>query len=122
MYPCVKDIAWKQILGLDLKEEEIPKFHSAVKDWTEGIMNPLLLIPFRVPGLMWLTRGGRARNYLVSKVEEQLAQLDKDGPNSSALSKLYFATDENDSTAKLTRTQVIHNALILIFADRKSVV
>ena len=113
------DIAWKQILGLDLKEEEIPTFHSAVKDWTEGVMDPWLLLPFRVPGLMWLTRGGRARTYLVSKIEEKLAQLDRDGPDSSALSKLYFATDENDGS-KLTRTQVIHNALILIFAGSET--
>jgi cytochrome P450 len=31
------DIAWKQILGLDLKAEDIPKFHDAVRDWTGGI-------------------------------------------------------------------------------------
>ena len=112
------DIAWKQILGLDLDEEEVPTFHRAVEDWTAGVMDPLLLLPFRLPGLMRFTKVGRARTYLVSKVEEQLEKLDKDGPDDSTLSKLYYATDEGEdgTTKRLTRTQVIDNALLLIFA------
>lgn len=118
------DIAWKQILGLDLKAEEVPTFHRAVEDWTGGIMNPMLLLPFRIPGLMRFTKVGRARTYLVSKVEEKLERLERDGPDSSTLSKLYFATDDDDSsdgtTKKLTRAQVIHNALFLIFAGTET--
>ena len=116
------DIAWKQILGLDLDEEEVPTFHRAVEDWTAGVMDPLLLLPFRLPGLMRFTKVGRARTYLVSKVEEQLEKLDKDGPDDSTLSKLYYATDESEdgTTKRLTRTQVIDNALLLIFAGTET--
>ncbi|KAL9180525.1 hypothetical protein ACHAXT_010978 [Thalassiosira profunda] len=113
------DIAWKQILGLDLTEEEIPEFHRNVHVWTSKLMYVMLLLPFRIPGLMTLTKVGRARAYLVSKVEEKLARLDRDGPDSSTLSKLYFATDD-DGTTKLTRTQVIHNALLLIIAGSET--
>jgi cytochrome P450 len=114
------DIAWKQILGLDLKEEEVVEFHKAVQDWISGLLNPLLALPFKVPGVATFTKVGRARNYLVSKVEEKLAFLEKNGPDSSTLSKLYFARDEEDGVTKLTRTQVIHNALLLIFAGTET--
>eukprot|EP01083_Nonionella_stella_P268226 906627_1 len=113
------DIAWKQILGLDLSEEEVPKFHSAVEDWTGGIMDPTLLLPFRLPGLM-KKKAGRARTYLVSKVEDKLDKLERDGPDDSTLSSMYFATDGDDGTTKLTRTQVIHNALLLVFAGTET--
>mmetsp|Transcript_18986 Transcript_18986/g.28318 ORF Transcript_18986/g.28318 Transcript_18986/m.28318 type:complete len:594 (-) Transcript_18986:113-1894(-) len=114
------DIAWKQILGLDLKdEEEILEFHKQTKIWTESAMDMWLIIPIKIPFLMTLTRGGRSRTYLVKKVEEKLKQLDENGPDGSTLSKLYFARGE-DGKSKLTRTQVIHNALILIFAGSET--
>ena len=112
------DVAWKQILGLDLKEEDVPEFHKMVHHWVTGVMNPLLLVPFRIPGLMKVTKVGRARTYIVSKIEEKLDKLDKDGPDSSTLSKLYFATDDDGN--KLTREEVIHNAMILIFAGSET--
>eukprot|EP00585_Thalassiosira_rotula_P002445 CAMPEP_0196132764 /NCGR_PEP_ID=MMETSP0910-20130528/2253_1 /TAXON_ID=49265 /ORGANISM="Thalassiosira rotula, Strain GSO102" /LENGTH=619 /DNA_ID=CAMNT_0041392401 /DNA_START=20 /DNA_END=1879 /DNA_ORIENTATION=- len=114
------DIAWKQILGLDLREEEVPRFHKAVADWTGGILNPMLLLPFRIPGLMKFSKIGRARTYLTSKVEEKLAKLERDGPDNSTLSKLYFATDDDDGTTRLTHAQVMHNALFLIFAGSET--
>lgn len=113
------DIAWKQILGLDLKEEDVPMFHKAVKDWISGLMSPLLLMPIKIPGIMRFTKTGRARRYLGTKIEEKIAKLERDGPDSSTLSKLYFATDEDGST-KLTREQVIQNALLLIFAGTET--
>lgn len=112
------DVAWKQILGLDLNEEDVLEFRKMVKDWVTGAMNPLLLVPFRIPGLMKLTKVGRARTYIVSKIEEKLDKLEKDGPDSSTLSKLYFATDDDGN--KLTREEVIHNAMILIFAGSET--
>jgi len=114
------DVAWKQVLGLDLEESEIPRFRRAVQEWTVGVMNPMFILPFRIPGLMTITKTGRVRQYLVSKVEEKLAYLDEHGPDSSTLSKLYFARDEGDGKTKLTRTQVIHNALLLIFAGTET--
>ncbi|KAL7470901.1 hypothetical protein ACHAXS_011183 [Conticribra weissflogii] len=114
------DVAWKQVLGLDLEESEIPRFRRAVQAWTSGVINPIFFLPFRIPGLMTITKTGRARQYLVSKVEAKLAHLDDHGPDSSTLSKLYFARDDDDGKTKLTRTQVIHNALILIFAGTET--
>lgn len=112
------DIAWKQILGLDLEDEDVPEFRKVVQQWVSEIMNPILLVPFRIPGLMKLTKVGRARTYIVSKIEEKLDKLEKDGPDSSTLSKLYFATDDDGS--KLTREEVIHNAMLLIFAGSET--
>jgi cytochrome P450 len=112
------DIAWKQILGLDLKEEDIPKFHDAVRDWTDGMLNPFFLVPFKVPGLEKYTKAGRAATYLRGKIEEKISKLEKDGPDSSTLSKLYYATDEDGT--RLTREQVIDNSLLLIFAGTET--
>ncbi|KAK1738865.1 cytochrome P450 family protein [Skeletonema marinoi] len=112
------DVAWKQILGLDLNEEDIPEFRKMVQIWVKCIMDPMLLVPFRIPGLMKWTKVGRARTYIVSKIEEKLDKLERDGPDSSTLSKLYFATDDEGN--KLTREEVIHNAMILIFAGSET--
>eukprot|EP00984_Skeletonema_dohrnii_P000342 scaffold115_cov128-Skeletonema_dohrnii-CCMP3373.AAC.2 len=112
------DIAWKQILGLDLKEEDITEFHKMMHQYVAGIMDPILLVPFNIPGLMKWTKVGRARTYVVSKIEEKLDKLEMDGPDSSTLSKLYFATDDDGN--KLTREEVIHNAILLIFAGSET--
>ena len=112
------DIAWKQILGLNLEEGEVPKFHDAVRDWTGGMMNPLFLMPFKIPGLMKYTKAGRASVYLREKIDEKVSMIEKDGPDSSTLSKLFFATDEDGT--RLTRKQVIDNALLLIFAGTET--
>jgi len=112
------DVAWKQILGLDLKEEDVPEFRKMVKNWINCVMDPIMYVPFRIPGLMKLTKVGRARTFIVSKIEEKLDKLERDGPDSSTLSKLYFATD-NDGN-KLTREEVIDNAMILIFAGSET--
>lgn len=112
------DVAWKQILGLDLKEEDVPKFRRMVKTWTNCIMDPTLLVPFRIPGLLTLTKTGRARTYIVSKIDEKLDALERDGPDSSTLSKLFFAKDDEGN--KLTREEVIHNAMLLIFAGSET--
>ena len=112
------DIAWKQILGLDLKEEEVPEFHKMVHQWTTGVMDPIFLVPFRIPGLLTMTKTGRARTSIVSKIEEKLDMLERDGPDSSTLSKLYFAIDDDGN--KLTREEVLHNAMFLIIAGSET--
>eukprot|EP00567_Pseudictyota_dubia_P002363 CAMPEP_0197464174 /NCGR_PEP_ID=MMETSP1175-20131217/63792_1 /TAXON_ID=1003142 /ORGANISM="Triceratium dubium, Strain CCMP147" /LENGTH=544 /DNA_ID=CAMNT_0043000119 /DNA_START=227 /DNA_END=1861 /DNA_ORIENTATION=+ len=117
-------IAHRQILGLDLQDgEEVDEFHRNTKDWLTGMTNPLIMLPFRVPGLKRM-KAFRGHDYLVAKVEEKLARLDRDGPDESTLSKMYFATDDGDeegsSTRKLTRQQVIDNSLILIVAGTET--
>jgi len=120
------DIAHTQILGLDLADgAEVEEFRIQAKNWLEGMTNPLLYLPFRVPGLK-RSKGYKAHDYLVSKVEEKLERLDRDGPDDSTLSKMYFATDdeEEDSSSssprRLTRKQVIDNSLILIVAGTET--
>jgi len=127
------DIAHRQILGLDLPEDgpDVEEFRRQVKDWLAGLMNPILYLPFSVPFLK-RTKGYRAHDYLVSKVEEKLERLDRDGPDQSTLSSMYFATDEEEtgdssttsssrsSSRRLSRKQVIDNALILIVAGTET--
>lgn len=72
------DIAWKQILGLELREEDISKFHDAVRDWTSGVMNPFLLVPFKIPGIKF-TKVGKASAYLREKIEEKIANSRETG-------------------------------------------
>ena len=112
------DIAWKQILGLDLKEEEVPKFHAAVVDWTKGLSNRFLMLPFKLPGLPRYFKCGRASAYLKGKIEEKIAKLERNGPDSSTLSMLYFSTDEDGT--RLTRDQVVDNSLLMIFAGTET--
>lgn len=45
------DVAWRQILGFDLTQDEIPTFYQNVKVWVGGIFNPLFALPFKVPGI-----------------------------------------------------------------------
>lgn len=110
------DIARKQILGLDLKEEDVPEFQKQIKIWIKCIFDPILMLPFPIP--VSITKSGRARSYIVSKIEEKLNTLDRDGPDSSSLSKMYFAEDDDGS--KLTREEVIDNACLLIFAGSET--
>ena len=112
------DIAWKQILGLDLEEEEVPKFHAAVVDWTKGLSNRFLMLPFKLPGLTRYFKCGRASVYLKGKIEEKIAKLERDGPDSSTLSMLYFSTDEDGT--RLTHDQVVDNSLLMIFAGTET--
>ena len=113
------DVAWKTILGLDLGEDEVQTFHTMVKGWISGMFNPFFLLPFRFPFLKQ-TKSYKGHQYLVSKVEEKLADLEKNGPDGSTLSSMYFAEDAEDNSKRLTHQQVIDNALILIFAGSET--
>jgi cytochrome P450 len=42
------NIAWKQILGLDLSADEVPDFFRAVRDWISGVVSPRTYIGYRV--------------------------------------------------------------------------
>jgi len=113
------DVAWRQILGLDLDEEEDTRFVAEVKHWMKGLLSPIYLsfaFPFFI---LKHTRPYKARLYLVSKIEEKLNKLEENGPDGSTLSAMVFATDD-DGKAKLTRQQVIDNALLLILAGSET--
>jgi cytochrome P450 len=113
------DVAWRSILGLNLKgEDEIKKFRTNTKLWLDGILSPLLMMPFKIP-FLHRTNTHRGKEYLVSAVESKLQELDRNGPDDSTLSKMYFSTDEDGST-RLSHEELIDNSLILILAGSET--
>ena len=109
------DIAWRQILGLNLDEAEIPRFHDTVNDWIGGILNPRVMF---LPGVRF-TKAGRAHAYLVSQIEKKIDELDSNGPDGSTLSAMLFAKD-SEQNKRLSRQQIIDNSLLLILAGSET--
>lgn len=115
-------IAWRQLLGLELSKDEIPTFHQAVIDW--------------IGGLYRVDLGLQARKYLEEIINSRIDELEQLGPNSfeassSTLGRMVFATiddddAEDDSNGKnattfnkkrcLTREEIIDNSFLLILA------
>lgn len=52
--------------------------------------------------------------YIEAKLEEKIDSLHKHGPDSSTLSEMVFAVEEDGNERKLTTEQVIENALVLV--------
>jgi len=117
------DVAWKQILGLDLKEDDIPFFKDAVNQWISGFTSPRLILnifPHTSPSM-------KAKQYLVQRIVERIERLERDGPDSSTLSGMVFARDSSYGegksdglSRKLTRSQVVENSLVLILAGTET--
>ncbi len=124
---CTKytlDVAWRQILGLDLTEEEIPEFRQAVDQWIFGFINPLVgLLPSFIVRRM---KSYKARKYLDALIIAKIDDLKRNGPDGSTLSAMVFAKDDEDddttgsSGQKLTQGQIIDNALLLILAGSET--
>lgn len=111
------DVAWRQILGLELTQDEIPIFEQNVETWINGVASLQVLMKINVKG----HPGWKAREYVISKIEERIDYLLANGPdNQSTLSGMVFATDDEDSEKKLSREEIIDNALILIFAGSET--
>merc|ERR1712166_1188985 len=110
-------------------EEEVSIFEKNVATWIEGILS--LRVLFRVA--VKSSPGYFARDKVISKIEERIDQLLENGPdNKSTLSGMVFAMDDedNDNNAsskkkkmtnkRLSRKEIIDNALILIFAGSET--
>ena len=110
------DVAWRQILGLDLKEDEIVTFYDAVDNWIGGITNVRTLF---LPG-MENTKAGKGLIYLKSKIERRIDELLANGPDGSTMSYMVYAKDEEDATKSMTREEIIDNALLLILAGSET--
>jgi cytochrome P450 len=115
------DIAWRQIIGLDLDPKEAEDFQQKVNEWITGIVSfKYFLYP------KWLmNRSGptKAYRYLINKVEERIEYLEASGPDKSTLSALLFAREESDGVngkKKLSHQQVVDNALLLILAGSET--
>merc|ERR1711862_902049 len=88
------DVAWRQILGLELKTpEEIREFQTDVATWIEGIMSLRIIFRYNVQS----SPGYHAQQRLIRTIEDRIDQLLRDGPDHcSTLSGMVFATDDDD--------------------------
>mmetsp|Transcript_24491 Transcript_24491/g.50391 ORF Transcript_24491/g.50391 Transcript_24491/m.50391 type:complete len:378 (+) Transcript_24491:624-1757(+) len=113
------DIAQRQILGVELEDDEVPKFRRKVNSYVNGIfdVSTMLPLPGRLKSL--LLPAYRARKYLVGKIEDRIDQLKASGPDGTTMSAMVFAEDD-ESGEKLTREEVIENALILLVAGTET--
>jgi len=136
------DVAWRQILGLELSsQDEIQDFETNVATWIDGILSMRVLFKVAVPS----SPGYIARGKVISKIDERIDQLLENGPDhKSTLSGMVFATDDDDDDddnvhenvhygnekkkknrtispkKRLSREEIIDNALILIFAGSET--
>lgn len=105
------------IVGLDLKDDEIDTFYRAVNDWIGGILNPATSF---FPKLTKYRKVGKAFAYLISKINDKLDSLERNGPDGSTMSGMYFAKDEEDPSKCLDRSEIISNTLLLILAGSET--
>jgi retinoid hydroxylase len=110
------DVAHSQILGLDLKDEEIPEFRRRVNEWIFGAFSPrIMFLPFPKR-----SKAYKARMYLVERITRKIEKLRASGKDDgSTLSAMVFAKDE-ESQQRLTDIEIIDNALILILAGSET--
>jgi len=112
------DVAWKQILGLNLSENDIPAFTDAVDTWISGFTSLRLnlnIAPKGAPAFV-------AKRYLENLITHKIEHLEQNGPDGSTLSGMVFARDdsEGEEDRKLTREEVIENCLLLILAGSET--
>ncbi|KAL7541180.1 hypothetical protein ACHAWF_012231 [Thalassiosira exigua] len=88
------DVAWRQILGLDLREDEVEAFDRKTCDWIGGIHNPWRA--FYPERLSKHTKSHKALVYLVSKIDRKIESLERNGPDGSTMSGMLFAKDVED--------------------------
>merc|ERR1712038_2160038 len=116
------DVAWRQILGLSLPKEEVPIFRKAVNDWIASFLNPLLM--YGPSFLVKYTKSYKARKYLDNLILSKIDDLKRNGPDGSTLSAMVYATDEDSESGKkqekLSRAQILDNALLLILAGSET--
>ncbi len=105
------------IVGLNLKDDEIDTFYGAVNDWIGGILNPVTSI---FPMLTKYRKVGKAYDYLISKIDNKLESLERNGPDGSTMSGMFFAKDEDDTSKRLDRSEIISNTLLLILAGSET--
>ena len=112
------DVAWRQILGLKLSEDEIPAFRQTVYDWLIGVTSPQGSTGMGI-GVKH-TKGYRARLIIEDTIRKRIRELEINGPDDSTLSGMVFAMDEEGNGKKLTEAEVIDNAMLLIVAGSET--
>ena len=112
------DIVQNQLLGLRLPKAEVAVFRTKLKVWLKAMYS--LLGVLNVPWLVKRSPSYRAKQYIVEKLEEKIDRLLQEDADTSTLSNMLFATDEENGSTKLTREQVIENAQLLVIAGSET--
>ena len=114
------EIVRKQLLGLDdQSEEERVVLREKLSTWLSAMYS--LVFSMRLPNfLVQLSKPYKARKYIEAKLEEKNDFLLENGPDSSTISKMVFAAEEESNESKLTREEVIENALVLVIAGSET--
>lgn len=98
------DVAWRLIIGLeDMDQADI--FRDHVRKWLKGIYSGT-------------SDWQKSREFLVERIERKIQHLEQNGPDESTVSGMLFATDEHKR--KLTKEEIIDNALLLILAGTET--
>jgi len=111
------DITQRQLLGLDeFPASEQVVMREQLNIWLSAIFSLLANLISGIPFLVRRSKPFKARQYIEAKLEEKIDSLLENGPDQSILSNMLFATDEEHQCSKLSRDQVINNALLLVAA------
>jgi len=116
------DVAWQQILGLDLQEADIPQFTKAVQTWIGGFTSLRVNLNIDAQGAVCF----KAKKYLQELIRDKIEYLEKYGPDGSTVSGMVFAVDDNEEVEgggtgrKLTKEEVVENSLLLILAGSET--
>jgi cytochrome P450 len=110
------DITQNQILGLSLPHDEVLVFREKLKVWLKAMYQ--LIGTIRIPWIVKRSAAYKARLHIESKINDKIDSLIKGGPDSSTISNLLFAVDENNK--KLSREDVVENALLLVIAGSET--
>jgi len=117
------DVAWRQILGLELKTDtEIKEFHDNVAVWLSVLQSSATFFYALMPMvLLRKTRVYRAKEYLSRKIMDKINILEERGSSDgSTVGAMLFTRDADDPKKRLTKEQVIDNALLLIAAGSET--
>lgn len=115
------DIVQRQFLGLNLPPQEVDAFRDKLKIWTKAFFQ------LSIPWLVTRSAPYQAKVYIETKLEEKIDSLIQNGPDTSIVSNMLFAVDENDNDdnagskkKKLSRDEVVENALLLVLAGAET--
>ena len=117
------DFVQRQLLGCDnhilSNKEDRAKFREALDTWLSALYSFVPFLVRRMPFLVRRLKSYKAKVFLETCIEEKIESLLENGPDTSTLSNMLFAMDE-ESNAKLTQEQVIENAMFLVAAGAET--
>ena len=109
------DVAFKIILGFELPKEDERK----VKENLDTLIDEMLSLQSLVHPVVTLTKGWKARQFLVELIEQKITDLKENGPDGSTLSAMVFAVDD-ESKQSLSHEQIVDNVLFLLLAGSET--